>query len=548
MKSHEDRRPSNPSRTPPAILLVVACHLLAAGALVAQQAKPNGDKAAWQKHLDEIAKQTEQSRKGAPISQSPGAPRPGATPPSPMPASPSTAAPVSGSPSSGTQAVELFEDDFDQTGAISYVQHRVVLLVFAPQTETDSWRPDSELQPWSRRAVICPVHEGSLGDRAGRLAKAFGIDPAQGGMLTALVRAPDGVKQVPADRLLFQVLARYPAPHDATDVLKVLQEGVAAYDAKKTQYAWDATLIGANIAALPAAPPADPSPSVPPPAAATPPSAPGTSQSMPKETPPPVKLAEPSRSPFEIVVMKAWQSHRPLVLIFPGRESFDKAKCAEAWKTMPGALAPEFLVLTPGSTDGSIAGKPVDWEAFFDINGRYPTALMILPESGDASDSPKVADMAYRVIARREGALSPDSAAVLARLWMSEDFDAVIMRAWVLHRPLVLVFPHPEQERDLLNSAVLANLEERAAVFVNTKDAVSGIRGLTAAQVEKDFATQAVERAEVVLVKLNSKSKDVSSVRLDQIQLTSVNRAFAKKSPEKILEWVTSRVPAKPSK
>jgi hypothetical protein len=269
---------------------------------------------------------------------------------------------------------------------------------------------------------------------------------------------------------------------------------------------------------------------------------------MPKEVPPPVKPAEPSQSPFEIVVMRAWQTHRPLVLIFPGNGTFDKAKCADAWKTMPGALAPEFLVLTPGSPDGSIAGKPVDWEAFFDINGQYPTALMILPESGDTSASPKVADMAYRVIARRQGALSPDSAAVLARLWMSEDFDAVIMRAWVLHRPLVLVFPHPEHERDLLNSAVLAKLEGRAAVFVNTKDGVSGIRGRTAAQVEKDFATQAVERAEVVLVKLSSKVKDASSVRLDQIQLAPVNRAFAKKSPEKILDWVTSRVPAKPSK
>jgi hypothetical protein len=112
----------------------------------------------------------------------------------------------------------------------------------------------------------------------------------------------------------------------------------------------------------------------------------------------------------------------------------------------------------------------------------------------------------------------------------------------------LLVFPHPEHERDLLNSAVLAKLEERAAVFVNTKDGASGIRGLTAAQVEKDFATQAVERAEVVLVKLSSKVKDASSVRLDQIQLAPVNRAFAKKSPEKILEWVTSRVPAKPLK
>jgi hypothetical protein len=545
MKSHEDRRPFCPARTSPT-LIVIACQLLAAGALVAQQSKPAGDKAAWQKHLDEMAKQTEQSRKGGVPPKLPGAAPPAATPPASVPAAPSTTPPASGSPSPGTQAVELFEDDFDQTSALSFVQHRVVLLVFAPQTETDSWRPDSELQPWSQRAVICPVHEGSLGDRAGRLAKAFGIDPAQGGMLTALVRAPDGVKQVPADRLLYQVLARYPAPHDATDVLKVLQEGVAAYEAKKTQYAWDATLIGANIAALPAAPPAAPSTSATTPSAAIPSPAPATSPEMPKVVTKPAKPVEPSRSPFETVVMRAWQTHRPLVLIFPGHEPFDKAKCADAWKTMPGALAPEFLVLTPGSTDGGIAGKPVDWEAFFDVNGQYPTALMVLPESEGASASPKVADMAYRVIARRQGALTPDSAAVLARVWMSEDLDAVIMRAWVLHRPLVLVFPHPEHERDLLNSTVLAKLEERAAVFVNTKDAVSGIRGMTAAQVEKDFATQAVERAEVVLVKLNSKTKDASSVRLDQIQLTSVNRAFAKKSPEKILDWVTSRVPAKP--
>ena len=49
MKSHEDRRPFCPTRTPPAIVLGVAFHLLAAGALVAQQAKPAGDKPATSK-------------------------------------------------------------------------------------------------------------------------------------------------------------------------------------------------------------------------------------------------------------------------------------------------------------------------------------------------------------------------------------------------------------------------------------------------------------------------------------------------------------------
>jgi hypothetical protein len=127
---------------------------------------------------------------------------------------------------------------------------------------------------------------------------------------------------------------------------------------------------------------------------------------------------------------------------------------------------------------------------------------------------------------------------------MSEDFDAVVMRAWVLRRPLLLVFPDPEHERDLLESASLAKLEERAAVYVNTKDAVSGIRRRTAPDIEKEFATKGVERAEVVLVKLETKSKGASSVRLDQIQLTSVNRAFAKKTPEKIFDWAASRVPA----
>ncbi len=246
--------------------------------------------------------------------------------------------------------------------------------------------------------------------------------------------------------------------------------------------------------------------------------------------------------------MRAWQTHRPVMLIFPGAEPFDKNACAAAWKSIPGALAPEFVVLPPGSADGSIGGHPVDWESFFDVGGQYPHALMILPEAEDSSASPRVADFSYRVIARRHGTLNPESAAVLARLWMSEDFDAVVMRAWVLRRPLLLVFPDPEHERDLLESRSLAKLEERAAVYVNTKDAVSGIRRRTAPDIEKEFATKAVERAEVVLVKLESKAKGATSVRLDQIQLSSVNRAFAKKTPEKIFDWAASRVPAAASR
>jgi hypothetical protein len=400
------------------------------------------------------------------------------------------------------------------------------------------------------------VHEGSLGDRSQRLAKAFGIDPVQGGILAALVRAPDGVKQLGVDRLMYQVLGRYPAPHDAGDVLKVLQEAVPAYEAKKAQYSWEAVLTGTNVAALAVAPatPARPAPATTPsPAMASSPAtsspAPSTTAALanaPTVTVKPSKPTEPARSPFETAVTNAWKDHRPVMLIFPGNESFDKAACAKAWKDIPGALAPEFVVLTPGSADGSIGGRAVDWEAFFDIGGQYPHALMIMPESEGGAANPKVADMSYRVIARRLGPLTPDSAAVLARLWMSEDFDAVVMRAWVLRRPLLLVFPHPEHERDLLESAALAKMEERAAVYVNTKDAVSGIRRKTAPEVEKEFATQSVERAEVVLVKLESKTKGSTSVRLDQIQLTPVNRAFAKKSPEKVLEWASSRVPAKP--
>jgi hypothetical protein len=235
------------------------------------------------------------------------------------------------------------------------------------------------------------------------------------------------------------------------------------------------------------------------------------------------------------------------MFIFPGKEPFDKARCAELWKSMPGALAPELLVLTPESADGSIAGRPVDWEAFFDVGGQYPHAVLAMPELAEPSEAPKVADLSFRMIARRHGPLSAESAEILARMWMSEDLDAVIMRAWVLGRPLVLVFPHPEQERDLLDSPLLAKIEERAAVYVNIKDAVSGIRRKTAPQVDKEFAAgDADKRAEVVLFKLESTVKIASSARLDQVQLKQVNRTLAKKSADKIVEWVSTRVSARP--
>jgi hypothetical protein len=215
---------------------------------------------------------------------------------------------------------------------------------------------------------------------------------------------------------------------------------------------------------------------------------------------------------------------------------------------MPQAVAPELLVLTPGSPDGSVGGSPVDWEAFFDVKGQYPTAVMVMPEADEKQLAPKVSEMSFRVIARRQGALTPDSAPVLARLWMSEDFDSVVMRSWVLRRPLLLVFPHPEHERDLLESPVLAKIEERLPVVVITKDSISGIRRKVAADLEKEYATDSVERAEIVLLRLESKVKDAASVRLDQIQLTPINRAFAKKSPDKVLDWVASRVPPKPAR
>ena len=32
----------------------------------------------------------------------------------------------------------------------------------------------------------------------------------------------------------------------------------------------------------------------------------------------------------------------------------------------------------------SIDGKPVDWEAFFNVGGQYPSAVLIMPESEEA--------------------------------------------------------------------------------------------------------------------------------------------------------------------
>jgi hypothetical protein len=187
----------------------------------------------------------------------------------------------------------------------------------------------------------------------------------------------------------------------------------------------------------------------------------------------------------------------------------------------------------------------MDWEAFFDVGGQYPTALLVLPESAADATAPKASDLTFRVIARRQGPLTAEHAPVLARQWMSEDLDATIMRAWVFRRPVLLVFPHPEHERELLGSPMLARLEERLPVYVNTKDAMSGIRRKTAAQVEKEFATEGVQRAEVVLLRLESKSKDRASVRLDQIQPAPINRAFAKISSDSIFDWISSRVPPK---
>jgi hypothetical protein len=535
---------------------------VAAGSLWAQPAKPVGDGAERQKRLDEIANQTSQNQRGAQAA-------PHATPPS-------ANAALSNPANLAVGESNLFEDDFDRTSVVSFQQRRLVLLVFAPQVETDAWRGSAALQSLAPRVVICQVHEGTQGARAQRLAKAFGVDFTKGGMLTALVRAPEYAKQVKGEQLLYQVLGRYPAPAGADDVMKAVQEGIAGYDKKKLQYAWDATVVGADTPAVvttapsppdapsaPLSPPAPlplpPPPLAPLPTVASPQTAPAmttestaapSAATLPGEIKPTVKIKEvkPPQSAFESAVVSAWQARVPLMLIFPGPEPFDEAKCAAAWRSIPAALAPQHVVLTPGDADGSVGGRPVDWESFFDVGGEYPHAVMVMPEYKGESESPGVADMTYRVIARRHGPLSAGSAELLARLWMSEDFDAAIMRAWVLRRPLLLVFPDPKQERDLLDSPALGKLEERVTVFVNTKDTVSGIRRKTSAQLEKEFATEKVERAELVLMKLETKVKDPSTVRLDQIQVAPVNRSFAKKSVEKIVDWVLPRVPAAPSR
>lgn len=547
MNVNQDRRPGSFFRIRTWVTIVSTSGvLMTAGPLGAQAnkkpfgpEKPTGDQAEWLKRLDEMTSRTEQSRKS--VSLPPGGMPPPSSPAAP-PSGPAPSAPGTGlrppappAPAAAPESPELFEDDFDRTAVVSYAHRRMVLLVFAPQPETDAWRTSPDLLPWAQRVVICPVHEGAQGDRAQRLAKAFGIDPTAGGMLTALVRAPDGALQVTGDQLLYQVLGRYPAPADAVDVVRVMQEGVAAYDVKKTQYVWDATL---------------PPGTAPPPLAAAVPQ--GMTSPLPSSTGttapvPPAPSAPAPRSAFEKAALSAWTSRKPMVLLFPGNEPFDKAKLTEAWRVVPEVLAPELLVLTPGSTDGSIGGKPVNWEEFFDVSGRYPHAVMILPEHAEGETAPKVADMSYRVIARQHGDFSPETVPLLARKWMFEDYDAVMMRAWVLGRPMLLVFPPPDDERGLLGPA-LAKLEERVAVFVNTKGSVSGIRRKTSEQLDKEFASEGVERAELVLLKLTTKLPDPTSVRLDQIQLNPVNRALAKKTPEKILEWVTSRVPAKPAR
>lgn len=538
--------------------------LMTAGTLCAQSNKkppggdkPGGDQAEWLKKLDEMASRTPESQKNAPPpSGTPAAPAPASAPAQP-PVSPVSAPTAPGTglrppsqapaplPQMQTQVqgqgqgqaaepAELFEDDFDRTAVVSYAHRRVVLLVFAPQAETDAWRTTQDLLPWAQRVVICPVHEGAQGDRAQRLATAFGMDPTKGGMLTALVRAPDNLLSVTGDQLLYQVLGRYPAPADAADVVRAMQEGVAAYEIKKGQYIWDA-MLPPGVAPPPLAPPAPPQGG----GASPAPSAPLQGAMSPPAP------AAPAASAFEKVAMNAWNGRKPIVLIFPGNEPFDKAALAEAWRVVPEVLAPELLVLTPGSADGSIGGKAVNWEEFFDVGGRYPHAVMVLPEHDGGVVAPKVADMSYRVIARQHGDFVPQSVPLLARKWMFEDYDSVMMRAWVLGKPMLLVFPHPDAEADLLNNPALAGLEARVAVFVNLKGSVSGIRRKTSAQLDKEFASEGVERAELVLLKLTTKQEDLSSVRLDQIELKPVNRALAKKTPEKILEWVSSRVPAK---
>ncbi|MFZ4767289.1 MAG: hypothetical protein ACOYMN_20240, partial [Roseimicrobium sp.] len=222
----------------------------------------------------------------------------------------------------------------------------------------------------------------------------------------------------------------------------------------------------------------------------------------------------------------------------------DARSVTAAFGALPKAMAPEHLVLTPGDPQGSLAGKPVDWEEFFNVTGDELHLLMVLPEHSGGAGEPKAADMTYRVAARRHGNLAPEDMAATVRVWMNEDFDAVTMRAWVLRKPMLVVFPQVELERQLLDSPELAQLETRLAVYVNTKDATSGIRQRSAARLEQDLGTAGVQRPELVLVKVESNKKKGSEVRLDDLVHKPVNRAFAKDTPTKVLEWVLTRVAA----
>lgn len=270
-----------------------------------------------------------------------------------------------------------------------------------------------------------------------------------------------------------------------------------------------------------------------------------TASSSDAAPPSAAKPEETQLSGFERTVLKACQNQKPVLLIFPGNVAFDKVRLAEALGALPLTLTPEHLVLQSADPAGSVGGKPMNWEEFFHVEGAYPHAVMMMPESPDGAPRPKVEDMTYRVIARQHGDVTPDTVVSVVKRWMSEDFDAVTLRAWVTRKPMLLVFPHPENDRQLLNSPELAELEGKVVVYVNTKDAVSGIRGKTAGQLAKDLATEGVERPELVLVKVETSKKKAADIRLDDLTHRPVNRAFAKTSPEKILEWVNSRVPAK---
>ncbi|MFZ4764812.1 MAG: hypothetical protein ACOYMN_07625, partial [Roseimicrobium sp.] len=246
-----------------------------------------------------------------------------------------SAAPQAPLAAPGTANRQLFETDFDKVSAISYTQRRVVLLVFSPTLNIEVWRNAPELQPWAKQVVICPVNTDNQGDRALRLAKAFGFDPVAGGLFTALVRAPDGAKQVAPDQLLYQVLARDPEPRDVLDVFTAMQKGVSAYEQKRSQYAWDAVLVE------PGAPP----PIQPPPASSTP-AMPSEPAPGPVAAPPPPPATELEPSAFEKSVLAAWNHRKPLVLVFPRKTQLDARSVSAAFGALPKAMAPEHLVLT----------------------------------------------------------------------------------------------------------------------------------------------------------------------------------------------------------